>query len=363
MSLYRVTETKLEPVMRTTFAAEKLMERGDVQRLLRQDISPLGDDLMVIAEEYGEWEDSRRRIDLLCLSKDACLVVVEIKRTEDGGHMELQALRYAAMVSSMTLDRVIDIHARHNALEQDEARDQVVTFLHAESDNDVELTGEVRIILVSADFSTELTTSILWLNKRDLDITCVRLRPYKLEDEVLIDATQIIPLPETADYEVKLRTQEKEKRKVLGRQHEVCRRFWSSYIERAQGKTTLLANRSATTDTWLTHGIGRGGFTLYSVANKDSCRISCYIGIDGSSEKSLAAFEALANRWPEIESAFGDTLTWEDLPNKKGCRIFQALSGGWDSPESEWPEIQDRMIDCLVRLEGALRGPIHDLDL
>jgi RecB family endonuclease NucS len=52
-------------------------------------------DTIVIAEEFGEWEDSRRRIDLLGLDKNANLVVIELKRTDDGGHMELQALRYS----------------------------------------------------------------------------------------------------------------------------------------------------------------------------------------------------------------------------------------------------------------------------
>jgi len=31
-------------------------------------------------------------------------VAIELKRTEDGGHMELQSTRYAAMVSTMTFD-------------------------------------------------------------------------------------------------------------------------------------------------------------------------------------------------------------------------------------------------------------------
>ena len=47
------------------------------------DIAP---ETLVISEEFGEWEDSRRRIDLLGLDKDARLVVIELKRTEDGGH-------------------------------------------------------------------------------------------------------------------------------------------------------------------------------------------------------------------------------------------------------------------------------------
>lgn len=126
MSLFRVSSDKLEPVSRTTFAAESLLERKDLQRLLRRDITPIADDIMVIAEEYGEWEESNRRIDLLCLSKDAGLVVVEIKRTEDGGHMELQAIRYAAMVSSMTLEQVIQAHARTRGGELDAARSEIL---------------------------------------------------------------------------------------------------------------------------------------------------------------------------------------------------------------------------------------------
>ncbi len=43
-----------EVVPRTSFAAESLLERKDLQRLLRRDVAPLGDDLVVIAEEYGE---------------------------------------------------------------------------------------------------------------------------------------------------------------------------------------------------------------------------------------------------------------------------------------------------------------------
>ncbi len=55
-------------------------------------------------------EDSRRRIDLLGLDKEANLVIIELKRTEDGGHMELQAIRYAAMVSTLTFEKIVEIY-------------------------------------------------------------------------------------------------------------------------------------------------------------------------------------------------------------------------------------------------------------
>ena len=44
----------------------------------------------------------------------------------------------------------------------------------------------VRIILVAADFSKELTTTVLWLNERDLDIRCLRVRPYTWQGKVAV---------------------------------------------------------------------------------------------------------------------------------------------------------------------------------
>ena len=363
MSLYRVASDKLELVPRTTFAAESLMERKDMQRLLRRDITAIGDDLMVIAEEYGDWEDSNRRIDLLCLSKEAGLVVVEIKRSEDGGHMELQAIRYAAMVSSMTLEQVIRAYAQTCASEEAAARTEVLNFLELDSTDEAELTGDVSIVLVSADFSTELTTAVIWLNKHELDITCIRLRPYRVGNDVLIDATQIIPLPEAADYEVKMRAQEKEKRKVLSAREEVFRKYWAQLVIRSKPRTSLLANRTTTKGSWLTARIGRSGFNLNTSLSQNEGRVECYILLPGGEEKSLAAFQALLAQKEAIEARFGGPLDWQDLPGRQSCRICKDLPGGWKSPETEWPAMQDRMIDGLIQLEAALKKPIQELKL
>jgi RecB family endonuclease NucS len=80
--------------------------------LLRDQPDALGEDLKIIAEEFGQWEDSRRRVDLLALDRRGRLVVIELKRGDDGSHMELQALRYAAMISTMTFDEVVEAYSR-----------------------------------------------------------------------------------------------------------------------------------------------------------------------------------------------------------------------------------------------------------
>src|SRR4051794_3124202 len=102
MPLYKMTQSAITPVALTNFGAAGVRERGDLQRLLRENVEIVAPDCLVIAEEFGAWEASYRRIDLLAIDRGANLVVIELKRDETGAHMELQALRYAAMVARMT---------------------------------------------------------------------------------------------------------------------------------------------------------------------------------------------------------------------------------------------------------------------
>ena len=367
MALYSISTDKFSPVPATTFTAESILERKHLQRMLRADTTPLGEELLVLAEEYGNWEDSNRRIDLLCLDKQGGLVVVEIKRTEDGGHMELQAIRYAAMVSSMTLDQAVAAHAKMLGGEGADvaARKSVAEFLEIDSIEDSELNADVRIVLVSADFSPEITTAVIWLNQRGLDIRCIRLRPYKMDGQVLVDATQIIPLPEAADYEVKIREQVQETKKVRTKRQEIFRRFWAQLIETSLGRTDLFKNRSTTTDHWLSAGIGRSGFGLNLSLTEDRTRVECYMRFGKDNEEATkAAFRVLLSQRDAIEKVFGDSLTWEDLPNRSGCRICKdCFDGGWKSPESDWAVLHDWLIDTSIKLDKALKGPIQSLKI
>lgn len=366
MPLYAVVDAQLRAVSATTFARVSLLERKHLQAMLRQDVSPLGEDLLVLCEEFGNWTDSNRRIDLLCLDKAARLVVVELKRDEDGAHMDLQAIRYAAMVSSMTLDQAIAAHAKQlgGAQAMDSAREAVLEFLELDDGEPAELTGEVRIILASADFSSEITTAVIWLNRQGLDIRCVRLQPYEWQGQVLIDATQIIPLPEAADYEIKVRELQDEKRRVRSSRDDTLLRFWSQFIERAPAHgTPLFQGRSPTPYHWLSTGLGRFGFTLSAVLTKDQASVECYIRIGTNNPAAnKAAFHALQAQQAEIEQAFGGPLQWQAMPDKDSCRIsVPSTAGGWKSPEADWPALQDWLIAQAVRLEQALKRPIQNL--
>ncbi len=224
MALYKIGETGLEKVSQTTFKAQHILERENLQKLIVANISAVAPDAMVLAEEYGGWHGSRRRIDLLCLDKEARLVVVELKRSEGGGHMDLQAVRYAAMVSTMSFSAAVQAHQDYlKALGQEgDSEAEILNFLEWDEPQD-DFANEVAIVLVSADFSSELMTAVMWLSDNDIDIRCVALRLYMHAGEVLVDVEQKFPLPEAADYQVRIREKVREERQARQQNRDLTR--------------------------------------------------------------------------------------------------------------------------------------------
>ena len=52
----------------------------------------------------------------------------------------------------------------------------------------------------------------MWLNDFGLDIRCVRMHPYISNGETLLDVQTVIPIPEAADYQVKIREKKQRER-------------------------------------------------------------------------------------------------------------------------------------------------------
>lgn len=217
MPLYKFGETELIAVKQRPMAALNIRERQDLQRLLKNQIAVISPGTLVISEEYTGWSGSLRRIDLLGIDPDGTLVVFELKRTEDGGHMDLQGIRYAAMASVLTFEDVVQVFAKYlSKCERSEDAEDTLRS-HLETENVEEVAGKVRIVLAAADFGQEITTTVLWLNEQSLDIRCVRMVPYQDGESVYLDVQQIIPIPEASDYMIKTREKET-KRKEADRQ-------------------------------------------------------------------------------------------------------------------------------------------------
>jgi hypothetical protein len=327
MTIYRMSDEAIEAVDETTFASVSVSERGDLQRLLKRQIKIISPDTLVIAEEFSDWEDSRRRIDLLGIDTDANLVVIELKRTEDGGHMDLQAIRYAAMVSTLDFERVVRIFSKYLKAEGDDRDARAVLLQHlleeGSAANEEPIIQDVRMVLASAEFSREVTTAVIWLNDHGLDIRCVRIKPYGDKDNLLLDVQQVIPLPEALDYQVRLKEKQQKERESRKSSRDLIR-----FNVTVQGDVheNLPKRRAVFT---VIHGLCATGISASEIAEVISWRKRLFRTVEG--EVDSATFSTLAQPfdpvrwfWDDSELIHSNGQTYA-LSNQWGPRGEQAM--------------------------------------
>ena len=120
-------------------------------------------------------------------------MVIELKRVKDTT-VHLQALTYAALASSFTLDLLANEHAawynrRFQSAEnmtQAQAKEELESFIEADDEFDEELGFALpRIMLVAPEFPAQVMTTIQWLSEvaPDLTIECHQYRLFTVPAE------------------------------------------------------------------------------------------------------------------------------------------------------------------------------------
>ena len=199
-----------------SFEELNIWERNNIQEWIRKNPEILGEELLTLSIEFDRFKNSNDRLDILALDRKGNLVVVELKRDISAGYADLQSIRYAAMVSSMTIDLIIPYYKDYKQkyddehLTNEEARNLIMEFV--ESDDFSELSSKPRIILGSQGFSQELTATVLWLRDSDIDISCVEVAPYSINGQIIIVPKVIIPLAEAQQYLIEIKKKEEQEK-------------------------------------------------------------------------------------------------------------------------------------------------------
>ena len=111
----------------------------------------------------------------------------------------------------MTLVTIYERYLDDNDIERD-ATESLLKFLDWNEVDEEQFGQEVKMVLASAEFSKELTISVMWLNDYGLDISCVRMNPYTNDGQIFVDVQTVIPIPEVADYQVRIREKKQKAR-------------------------------------------------------------------------------------------------------------------------------------------------------
>ena len=202
-TLVRLTPTK--------YSSLKLKESYDIEEWIEKNPEILGEELLIINRQYCP--ATGLKLDLLAVDKDANLVIIELKRDDTGTDVEWQSIKYTSYCSILENSEIFKLFAEYSGNDEDKAQFIIEDFIDKELD---ELNENQRIIIVSNEFHPHIITAVDWLRNYELDITCIRLKPYvDQSDQLFVNPEIIIPVPEIKDYITKKEKKQKVAKKSV----------------------------------------------------------------------------------------------------------------------------------------------------
>lgn len=209
---------RIEPI---TFS-ELNMTENDIEEILRRNIDMLCDDeesMLIVGRQVKNEKNGRS--DLTAIDNNGNIVLIEIKRDKNDiihrrEAFEFQAIRYAA--SYATIENIDDlvkkVYAPYIEKYSEEFEFEELTsyefgvrklneFL-VENDAEKNFNDNQRIILAASDFDEQTLSAVAWLNKNKVDICCYKLKPYKIKEDIFINAEKILPVADYSEYYVDL---------------------------------------------------------------------------------------------------------------------------------------------------------------
>ena len=212
-------------------------------------------------------------------------------------------------------------------------------------------------IWITSSPRPEHEQAIHWLNEwlpKNIAFYLITVEAVRIGDSNAAPLFAVVAGPSKAAREAG------EVKKDLAERHVLRQEFWTQLLARAKERSNLHARISPGIDNWISAGAGRSGLSYnYLVLFHDS-RVELYI--DGSdADDNKRVFDALYTHKDAIEQAFGAPLHWQRLDDRKSCRISYMLPDGGLQDQNRWSQIQDQMIDAMLRLETAFRPRIQAL--
>jgi hypothetical protein len=289
-----------------------------------ENISVLGDALgKNLVLEAKEQPVGRFRADILCKEDpDGTLVLIE-NQLEDTDHKHLgQLLTYASGLQAVT------------------------------------------VVWIAARFNEEHRSTLDWLNK----ITDDSFQFFGLEVELWRIGTSpaapkfnIVSKPNDWSRSVAravraIDDQELTDNRILQRE------YWEALhacLEKAKGPVS--GNRKAQPQSWMTYSIGRTGFNLGSTMLRREGQIRAELYIAG--DQALGYFRLLEEQKEEIQGELGFDLTWEELQNRRDCRIAVYLGNLDPEDRNDWPRQHEWLSNRMNKMHKAFANRVRELNI
>ena len=364
MFLLNKEKNEAVSLQKSTFGELDLRERQNLQEWIAKNPSILGEELLVVQKEFSGFSDTNERLDLLALDAYGNLVVIENKLDDSGRDVAWQAIKYVSYCATLTKSEVRDIFLRYANLSVDEAETAIVDFLNADSFEEAQINAsDQRIILVSATFRKEVTSTVMWLMNHGINIRCIKITPYLHGEEVFLDTEQILPPPDTEELQIKLSQKKKEEaqsNEARQARHNLRYQFWEQALPVIQSKSDVFGNRMPTESDWLGEPAGCAGIRYAAVIRQDFVRAELFIDTK-STDENKAIFDALQKQQEQIELKFGCALIWDRQDSKTPSRIYVMHPEFLLKNEDTWAEAIEFLAIYIFKFKETFTVPLCDV--
>lgn len=341
----RENKKEKELIKEVNFSELGIWERTDLQEWIIDcpEILGLDDDLIIITKEYDKFDKTSRRLDILAVDNNGKLVVIELKRDVADTFVDLQAIHYAAYCSTLTLEQVAEIRSEYNNESKDKNQEDILDFINKDfSDFD----NQPCIILVANDFKEETLAAVLWLRDSGIDITCVKLEAYKLDEKIVITPDIIIPLPEAKNFMMQ-REEKIDKSKII-----ITEKTFFENLDQ-HGKNFFKELLKFGNENGLIINWGGAGFSLnVSIGNKKISLLQGYSKLKVSGQTMYSTIGSISKK---VEN--GDEIASNYVEKTLELNVFKSVNNGFifklerDLEDEEWSRFKNIISETVADIK------------
>lgn len=358
--IYDKEKKEFSPSQETTFKSHNILERKDLEKWITDHPEILGEEFLIVTTEYDQFDKTKERLDLLAVDRKGKLTIIELKRDESGKNVELQALKYAAYCSTLSIEEIVEIRNQYlqkigKRVDKEETEKELLNFI--DNPDFEQFDDKPRIILVAREFRPEVTASVMWLRKFGLDISCVKFTLYHIDkDRVGLVSSILIPIPEAEEYIIKSERKSDPGRTLTRTQEEYQDFFtdlsnkFSERVPISMGEVKprsyyqIPVGASWVHFEWTFHGRPR-----------DSLGVELHFE-NSNREKNLSIFDELMKSKTEIESKFDQPVSFERDFTKRWARICIIKNSGVITDE-----LKSWAVETMVQFYNVLHPKLEKI--
>jgi len=202
------------------------------------------------------------------------------------------------------------------------------------------------IIWIASEFRDEHRAALDWLNEITDERTHffgVVVKAIRVDDSAPAPWLELVVQPNQWSELTKRATQSPESAEK--KQRYIA--FWESLLSKHKHQHPMFSHKRPHGREWLTLSTGVGGIVIGMNVQRQRIYVDMYFHA-GTAEKNLARLEHLKAHQQIVEETFGDALSWEELDDRKACRIGY-YGDGSILDENSWDQSHEWLVATALR--------------